>query len=203
MFMICNVALIMIAGGVAADNLVLAFVSGNGMGVFKLAHAEKPKPTVRPPHWLLILGLLFIIQNMVLFYGKWFGLFTKGMLKGEEQLIAIGLLFSMSIRMLQELKTKNGAAKQVILSTGNFLEIGLGTSIYVFAFGCTLNWLNLDHRVVILALLSFIALFLIGGTLLGKYYFEKTFKYLNKIAAFLVMAGSVLLIIELLKNNVK
>ncbi|WDF75936.1 manganese efflux pump [Mucilaginibacter sp. KACC 22773] len=187
----------------AADNLVLAFVSGNGMAVFKSARAERPKPTVRPPHWLLILGLLFIIQNMVLFYGKWFGLLTKGMLKGEEQLIAIGLLFSMSIRMLQELKLKNSAVKQAILNTWDFLEIGLGSSVYVFAFGCALNWLNLDHRVVILTLLSLIALFLIAGTLLGKYHFEKTFKYLNKTAAFLVMAGSALLIIELLKNNIK
>lgn len=203
MIMICNIALICIAAGVAADNLVLAFVSGNGMAVFKSAQMEEPKSTVRTPHWLLILGLIFIIQNMVLFYGKWFGLFTKGMLKGEEQLIAIGLLFSMSIRMLQELKIKNGAAKEVLLSTRHFLEIGLGTSIYVFAFGCSLNWLNLDHRVVILALLSLIILFLIAGTLLGKYHFEKTFKYLNTIAAFLVMAGSILLIIELLKNNIK
>jgi len=201
--MICNVALILIAAGVAADNLVLAFVSGNDMAVFKLARMENPKSTIPPPHWLLILGLFFIIQNMVLFYGEWFGLFTIGVLKGEQQLIAIGLLFSMSIRMLQELKTKNSTAKQVLLSTRQFLEIGLGTSIYVFAFGCALNWLNLDHRVVILALLSLIILFLIAGTLLGKYHFKKTFKYLNTIAAFLVMTGSILLIIELLKNNIK
>ncbi len=200
--MICNIALLLIAAGVAADNLVLAFVIGNGITVFELARAEGPKPTVRPPHWLLILVLLFIIQNMVLFYGKWFGLFTKAMLKGEEQLIAIGLLFSMSIKMLQELKTKNGAVKQVLLATRDFLEIGLSTSVYVFAFGCALNWLGLDHRVVILSLLSLIILFLIAGTLLGKYQFEKTFKYLNTIAAFLVMAGSALLIIELLKNNI-
>lgn len=201
--MICNIALILIAAGVAADNLVLAFVSGNGMAVFKLARREEPKSTARSPHWLLILALLFILQNMVLFYGKWFGLFTKGMLKGEEQLIAIGLLFSMGIRMLQELKLKNSAAKEILFSTRHFLEIGLGTSIYVFAFGCALSWLDLDHRVIILALLSLIILFLTTGTLLGKYHFEKTFKYLNKISAFLVMAGSILLIIELLKNNIK
>jgi len=42
-----------------------------------------------------------------------------------------------------------------------------------------------------------------AGTLLGKYHFKKTFKYLNTIAAFLVMAVSALLIIELLKNNIK
>ncbi|MEB0262933.1 MULTISPECIES: manganese efflux pump [unclassified Mucilaginibacter] len=171
MIMICNIALILIAAGVAADNLVLAFVSGNGMAVFKLARVEEPKSKVKSPHLFLILGLLFIIQNMVLFYGKWFGLFTKGILKGEEQLIAIGLLFSMSIRMLQELKKKNSTAKQVALDTRHFLEIGLGTSIYVFAFGCALNWLNLDHRVVILALLSLTVLFLIAGILLGEHHF--------------------------------
>jgi putative Mn2+ efflux pump MntP len=203
MIMICNIALILIAAGVAADNLVLAFVSGNGMAVFKSARMEAPKTKVKSPHWFLILGLLFIIQNMIMFYGKWFGGFTKGMLKGEEQLIAIGLLFSMSIRMLQELKTKNNAAKQVALDTRHFLEIGLGTSIYVFAFGCALNWLNLNHRLIMLALLSLIILFLITGTLLGKYHLEKIFKCLNTIAAFLVMAGSLLLMIELLKNNIK
>jgi len=197
--MICNIALILIAAGVASDNFALAFVSGNGMSVFKSARTQEPKSTAR----LLVLGLLFIIQNMVLLYGNWFGLFTKGMLKGEEQLIAIGLLFSMGIRMLQELKIKNSTTTEVLLSTRHLLEIGLGTSVYVFAFGCALNWLNLDHRVIFLALLSLIILFLIAGTLLGKYHFEKTFKYLNKISAFLVMAGCILLIIELLKNNIK
>jgi putative Mn2+ efflux pump MntP len=201
--MICNIALILIAAGVAADNLVLAFVSGNGMSVFKLSSREEPKSKVVSPHWFLILALLFIIQNMVLFYGNWFGLFTKGMLKGEEQLIAIGLLFSMGMRMLQELKIKNRTAKQIFLNSRYFLEIGLGTSVYVFAFGCALNWLDLNHQVATLALLSLIILFLIAGTLLGKYHFEKAFKYLNTIAPFLVMTGSILLIMDLLKNNIK
>ncbi|MCO5951183.1 manganese efflux pump [Mucilaginibacter flavidus] len=201
--MICNIALIFIAAGVAADNLVIAFVSGNGMAIFRESRMEDPKQTVRPPRWLLLFFLLFIIQNMVFFYGKWFGLYTTHILSGQEQLIAIGLLFSMSIKMAQELKRKNGTVKQVLFDTQDFLEIGLGTAVYVFAFGCALNWLQLDRLIFILSLLVFTGIFLLGGALLGKYHFEKTFKYLNTVSVFLVMIGSVLLIIELLKHNIQ
>ncbi|WP_074487316.1 manganese efflux pump [Mucilaginibacter polytrichastri] len=140
---------------------------------------------------------------MVFFYGKWFGLYTKPMLSGQEQLIAIGLLFSISMKMAQELKSKNGTVKQVLLDTQYFLEIGLGTAVYVFAFGCALNWLHLDRLVFILSLLVFTAIFLLVGALLGKYHFEKTFKYLNTVSVFLLMTGNVLLIIELFKHNIQ
>lgn len=53
---------------------------------------------------------------MVLFYGKRFGLFSKRILNVEEQLIAIGLFFLMSIRVLQELKLKAAAAEKVIIA---------------------------------------------------------------------------------------
>jgi hypothetical protein len=78
------------------------------------------------------------------------------------------------------------AAKQVYINARQFLDIVLGTSIYVFAFGCALNWLNPDHRIVRVTSLALIFFFLIAGILLGKYHFEKTFKYLNAMAVFLV-----------------
>lgn len=43
MTMICSFALIFIAAGVATDNLVLAFVNGNGMAGFRLPRTDEPK----------------------------------------------------------------------------------------------------------------------------------------------------------------
>jgi putative Mn2+ efflux pump MntP len=195
-----NIALVALAAGVASDTLLIAFVSGNSIAMFKLLGSKEQKLKARNIRWLFIFTLLFIIQNMVLIYGYWFGQFTKGMLKGEERLVAIGLLFSMGIRMIQELKVKNETSKQISLDTQRFLEVASGTAIYVFAFGCAICWLNMDRQLVSFLLLSLLILSLISGITLGKYHFEKTFKYLNTLSAFLVIAGSLCLIIGLLKN---
>src|ERR1700694_5445460 len=99
MVTIYSITLVSIAAGIAADNLVLAFISGNGIALFRTTRLSQSKSKLLFSNWFLILGLLFIVQNMVLIYGQWFGLLTKGILKGNEQLMSIGILFSMGIKM--------------------------------------------------------------------------------------------------------
>lgn len=198
--MIYNIALFVLAAGVAADNLVLAFVSGNSLAMFKLFGTKEQKAEAGVVKWLFIFGLLFIIQNMVLFYGYWFAGFTISLFKGEEKLVAVGLLFSMGLRMIQELKIKNKTGSQISLDIRHFFEVAFGTAIYVFAFGCAMSWLGMDRRLVSLSLLSLLIITLTAGLLLGKYHFDKTFKFLNILSAFLVIAGSLFLIIGLLKK---
>lgn len=201
--MISYIAVIFIAAGIAGDNLALAFVSGKSMVMGKPILIKNTKDERFYMGGLFLFFLLFVIQNMLLMYGNWFGGLTKDWCKGEQQLMATGLLFSMGLKMLKELRTKNKAVKIAMISRMNFWEIGLGTAVYVFAFGCAVNWLNFNQRQIIIILLVLIICFLATGIILGKRRYEKSFKYMNTVAAFLVMAGSLLLIIELFKNNIK
>jgi putative Mn2+ efflux pump MntP len=201
--MIYTIAMILIAAGIAGDNLVLAFVSGKSMVMVKPVITKNTEDKQFHRGGLFLFILLFIIQNMLLMYGDWFGGITKEWLKGEQQLMAVVLLLAMGVKMLKELRIKNRAVKIAMISGMNFWEIGLGTAVYVFAFGCAVNWLDFNQRQVIFALLALIICSLVAGIILGNRRYEKAFKYMNTIAAFLVMAGSLLLIVELFKNNIK
>jgi|GEM_PF-3189727 len=201
--MIYTIAMIFIAAGIAGDNLVLAFVSGKAIVMVEPTVTKNAKGQSFYQSGLFLFVLLFIIQNMLLMYGNWFGGLTQELLKGERQLVATGLLFSMSLKMLKEIRIKNVVVKKAMISRMNFWEIGLSTAVYVFAFGCAVNWLNFNQRLNIIALLALIVCFLTTGILLGKHRREKIFKYLNTVTSFLVMAGSLLLIIELFQNSIK
>jgi hypothetical protein len=201
--MIYTIAMTLIAAGIAGDNLVLAFVSGKSIAMVRPVLTKNAKGEQFYRGGLFLFILLFIIQNMLLMYGDWFGGITKDWLKGEQRLIAVSLLFSMGVKMLKELQIKNRAVKIIMISRMNFWEIGLGTAVYVFVFGCAVNWLDFNQRQIIFSLLALIICSLAAGIILGNRRYEKAFKYINTIAAFLVMAGSLLLIVELFKNNIK
>lgn len=201
MIIVYNLALICIAVGLAADNLVLAFYNGNGISINRQMPRLKKRGLSLSPNWILVLVLLFLIENMVLIYGVGFGEITKLLIKGKEQLIAIGILFGMGIRMFNEAKIKNRAFSFVPLNAKRCIETILGTSVYVFAFGCAMAWLKIDHSKINLMLLPLLILSYLSGIVMGKYHFDKTFRYLNIISALMMIAGSILLMLEQLRNN--
>lgn len=201
MVIVYNLALICIAAGLAADNLMLAFYNGNGISVNGRLPQLKKRRLSLSPSWIVVLVLLFLIENMVLIYGEGFGEITKSLFSGKEQLIAIGILFGMGIRMFHEAKIKNKVSFLIALNTKRCIETILGTSVYVFAFGCSIAWLNIDHSRINLLLLPLLILSYLSGIVLGKYHFNKTFRYLNIISALMMIAGSILLTFEQLRNN--
>jgi len=203
MIALINIALMLIAMGVAADNLMIASISGNGFASFKLLQSDTDNRNsrTRNSHWYLMLVFVFIIQSQVLQYGDWFGGLTKKILNGNEQWWAIAIVFSMGVRMLQELKMKNKILLHFSFQTNTFLGLALSTSIYVFAFGCSMHWLGMNDGNVSYTLLPLLIFFLITGMVLGKYHFIKTLKCLHISAAILVIIGSVVLIVQ--KLNVQ
>ena len=203
MITLVNIALIFVATGVAADNLMIAGISGNGFALFKLLQSDtiNGNPQIRNSNWFLMPVFVFIIQSEVVQYGDWFGVFTEKILNGNEQWWAIAMVVSMGVRMLQELKMKNTILLHLSFETNTVLGLALSTSIYVFAFGCSMHWLNMNDRNASYMLLPQVIFFLITGMVLGKYHFIKTLKWLHISAAILVITGSVILIVQKLNGQ--
>lgn len=90
-----DIPLILIVTGIAANNLMVVNISGNGIAITK------------KHRWILILLLFFIIQNEVIVYGVWFAEIFHPFIENFEFWLSVGILFSISMKMLQELKMRN------------------------------------------------------------------------------------------------
>ena len=177
-------AFFLVAIGVAADNLVIAGLSGSG---FSILHHHK---------WVLILLLVFIIENEMLILGDKIGGWTQALLQGQQQWVAIGIFISMGIKMFQELLTKNKAIRSYSFATNGFLELGFSTSIYVFAFGCAAHWLDIGDTEARILILLLIGAFLIIGLFLGKNHHDKLLGRIHILTVLFVFTGAVILFIE-------
>ncbi len=200
MVIIYNLALIGIAAGLAADNLMLAFHNGSNAKISRQFPESKKNRRYVSPNWIIILVLLFLMENMVLIYGIEFGEFARSLLKNKEWIIAIGVLFGIGIKMFHEAEIKNQVPVISALDTSLCIELILGTSVYIFAFGCAMAWLKIDHSKIQLILLPFLIFTYLSGIVLGRYHFNKSFRYLNKISPLMIIAGSLLLTLQHLKN---
>ena len=199
MIMVYNLALIAIAAGLAANNLMLAFHNGNSTS-FNSQLPDLRRPRSVSPHWIIVLVFVFVMENMMLIYGIEFGDFTRFLLKNNEQIIATGILFGMGVRMFHEAKIKNRVFVLNTLNTRLCIETILGTSVYVFAFGCAMAWLKIDPSKIKFLLLPLLIFTYLSGIVLGKYHFNKTFRYLNILSALMFITGSLLLTLQYLKN---
>lgn len=173
--------------GIAADNLVVAGLSGNGFSM------------VRHHKWVFILLLLFIIQNEMLILGNETAIWTQSMMNGQQQWIAIGILMSMGLKMLQESFSGNKEIRSGSFAANNFLLLGFSTSIYVFAFGCAVHWLKINDRESRISILILISMFLVGGLFLGRHHYDKLLKRIHTMSVLLVLTGAVILFIEKFK----
>lgn len=183
-----HIAILLVTAGIAADNLQFAGLSGVG---FSLLRNHK---------WILILLLLFIIQNEMLILGNVIATWTEPLMKGGQQWAAIGILASMGLKMLQELFSRNKAMRSASFETNDVLVLGFSTSIYVFAFGCATHWLRVDEQQARISILLLIFLFLAAGLLLGGFHYNKLLKRIHTVAAFLVLAGAVILSVQKFKS---
>jgi putative Mn2+ efflux pump MntP len=179
-----TIAFFLVTTGVAADNLVLAGLSGCGFSIF------------RHHKWVLILLLCFIIQNEMLILGRNMGEWTQGWLQGQQQWVAIGIFMSMGIKMFQELQSSIKETGSTGLATRNFLMLNFSTSFYVFAFGCAVHWLRISDSKARIAILLLIGVFLIAGLFLGKNHCDKLLKTIHTLTVLFVLIGAVILFIE-------
>jgi putative Mn2+ efflux pump MntP len=186
-----NIAILLVTAGVAADNLQFARLSRVGFSVLK------------DHKFVLILLLLFIIQNEMLILGNATGIWTEPLMKGSEQWAAIGILVTMGIRMLQELSSKNREIRCASFETRDVLALAFSTSIYVFAFGCATHWLQVNEQETRISIMLLIFLFLTGGLLPGEFHYDKLLKWIHTMTAFLVLAGTFILLAQKFRGIVK
>lgn len=163
---------------------MIANISGNGTAITK------------NHRWVLILLLLFTIQNQVVMYGFWFaGLFHPA----SSNLVfwmAVGILFSICINMVQELKLKNKRSQNVYFDTKIILGYALVSSVYTFLLGSVAGWLLVSRQDLLKGFLPFIALFMVIGVLLGKHRYIKILRLLNILSIGLVIIGIGLIVLH-------
>ncbi len=186
-----NIIIILIATGIAADNLMIAAICGNGLASFSIF-----KYKIKNHKWVLLLLFVFIVEYQVLQCGSWCSDLTQKSIKGIGEWVASGILLAIGVTMLFELKTKNRVSLYLSLDVKSFLHLVLGTSVYVFSFSFCMHLLNINERNEQLTILPLLIVFLIGGLFLGKYHFDKTLRWINPVAALMVLAGGIILMVQ-------
>jgi putative Mn2+ efflux pump MntP len=175
---------LLIAIGIAADNLMIANISGTGTSITK------------NHRWVLILLLLFTIQNQVVMYGFWLSGLFHPVSSDLEFWMAVGILFSICINMAQELKLKSKKNRNVYFDTKMILGYALVSSIYAFLLGSVAGWLLVGRQELLRGFLPFIALFMLLGLLIGKYGYSKVLKPLNILSVCLILVGTGILVLH-------
>jgi putative Mn2+ efflux pump MntP len=170
------------AVGIASENLMLAGLTGEGYTI------------TRSGNWILNMFFILVFQIEILRMGCWFGNLVTEPVNGMDQWLAIGLIMSTGIRMLQELSLKNKILAQFNFDKKNFIMVVVGSAVYPFVFGCSLTWLSGYGNIKNL-FIGFVLLFMMTGFLLGRYHYQKALKYLSAGGSSLVLLSAVLFII--------
>lgn len=174
--------IVLAAVGIASENLMLAGLTGEGYTI------------TRSGNWILNMFFILVIQIEILRIGYWFGNLATQHVNGAGQWLAIGLIMSTGIRMLQELNLKNKILTHFDFDKHNVFMMVLGGAVYSFVFGSSLNWLSSYGNIKNL-FFGLVLLFMIAGFLLGRYHYQKALKYLIAGSSSLVLLSAVLFII--------
>lgn len=84
---IIQYAILFIAIGITADNLMIAKLTGKTVSIISRAN------------WILILLLLFITQNQMLLWGRWITSWAPSLTTNQKDWLALGLLISIGAKM--------------------------------------------------------------------------------------------------------
>lgn len=131
-----HISVLLISLGIATDNLLLSKMSVSTI------------PFVKSTKALLLQIVLFTIQLQVLKYGDWLAAVVSGSTKSQNKSIALVMLFSIAVKMIQEFKFKTITNHKTYPELNDFLNIAFATSIYVFVLGFALHLLNIDQFTV-------------------------------------------------------
>lgn len=175
-----SIAVLLITLGITADNLLLSKMSVN-----TIAFTKSKKAVLLPI-------VLFTIQLQVIKYGYWTASLVTSSIKNQDKWLAITMLFSIAVKMIQELKIKVIRNHKTFPDLDDFLNIALASSIYLFVLGFALSLLKIEpltiYKTVIPCLLFFL---LIGWSL--KYFNSVKVIQLIKISAIVMIFSGVII----------
>lgn len=184
MIAVSYIPAILVAVGIASDNLMLSAMSEN------LTAAVKPGKLV------LILFMLLNIQMAFFQYGNWVAKLVVSNVHGMGKWIALSLLIATAIRMCQELRLWKSWKNGIPFGLDGFLGIALATSLYVFVSGFSLYALHIADSAAYFLSMMVQALVLIIGWSAGKGNWLKRLPLVKKTLLVMMALGIVLFIIQ-------
>ena len=183
---IIQYAILFIAIGITADNLMIAKLSGKTVSVISRAN------------WILILLLLFITQNQMFLWGKWVTGWVPALTVNQKDWLAMGLLISIGVKMYRDHFQSKRDTTAINYTANNLLILAFGSAIYLFVFGMAIQWLNRTEGNVNILFPVFILLFLGTGVWLGKSHNHKLIYRLRTVCTCLMMVGVAVLLFQLI-----
>ncbi|QNK64021.1 manganese efflux pump [Pedobacter sp. PAMC26386] len=185
-FGIIQYAILFIAIGITADNLMIAKLSGKTVSVISRAN------------WILILLLLFITQNQMLLWGRWITQWTPSLTINQKDWLALGLLVSVGVKMYKDHFKYKKDSPAINYTANNLLLLAFGSAIYLFVFGMAIQWLDRTNGSINIMFPAFILLFLGIGVWLGKSHSHKLIHRLRTICTCMMMVGVLVLLFKLI-----
>lgn len=189
LFLKCGIiqyAILFIAIGITADNLMIAKLSGKTVSVISRAN------------WILILLLLFITQNQMLLWGKWITSWAPALTVSQKDWLAMGLLISIGVKMYKDHFQQRRDVTTINYTANNLLVLAFSSAIYLFVFGMAIQWLDRTGDTINILFPIFILLFLGIGVWLGKAHHHKLIYTLRTLCACLMMVGVAVLLFKLI-----
>jgi len=183
---IIQYAILFIAIGITADNLMIAKLSGKTVSVISRSN------------WMLILLLLFVTQNQMLLWGRWITSWAPGLTVNQKDWLALGLLLSIGAKMYKDHFNNSRDATTINYTANNLLILAFSSAIYLFVFGMAIQWLDRTEDTINILFPVFIILFLGIGVGLGKARHHKLIHTLRTVSTCLMMVGVVLLLFKLI-----
>ncbi|KIO76571.1 hypothetical protein TH53_14065 [Pedobacter lusitanus] len=189
LFLKCGIiqyAILFIAIGITADNLMIAKLSGKTVSVISRSN------------WILILLLLFITQNQMLLWGRWITGWAPSLTVNQKDWLALGLLVSIGVKMYRDHFQSKKNITTINYTANNLLLLAFGSAIYLFVFGIAVQWLNRTEGKLNIMFPVFILMFLALGVWLGKAHHHKLIDRLRTLCTCLMMVGVVVLLFQLI-----
>ncbi|MCV9928638.1 hypothetical protein OIU83_13295 [Flavobacterium sp. LS1R49] len=177
MMLAIHIAVILITLGITADNLVLSKMSLNTILFMKSRKA------------ILLLIVLFTIQLQVLKYGDWCARLLTSGTKNQDKWIALIMLFSVAIKMLQEFKLKIIRNNKIHLELDDFLNISFATSMYVFVLGFAFRLLDIDEPIIYKTVIPCLLFPLLMGWFIKRFNTDKAIWLTKALAILMIFTG--------------
>lgn len=179
------IAVFLITLGITADNLVLSKMSVNTIPFLKSGRA------------LILQILLFVIQLLVLKYGNWFAVLLSTT-EYQDKWIALLVLFSIAIKMVQEFNFKIIRNNKINLELDDFSTIAFATSIYVFVMGFAFRFLGIAETTTYVTVIPCLLLSLSLGWSVKSFSTDKAIRLTKTLAILMVFAGTTIFLINII-----
>lgn len=179
-----SIAVLLITLGITADNLLLSKMSVNTIAFTKSKKA------------VLLQLVLFTIQLQVIKYGYWTAALVTSSIKNQDKWLALTMLFSIAVKMIQEFKIKVIRNHKTFPDLDDFLNIALASSVYLFVLGFALSLLKIESLTIYKTVIPCLLFFLLIGWSLKYFNSVKAIQLIKISAIVMIFSGVIIFLIN-------